>query len=174
MPLGIEVGLGPDRSAFEAPALHTLRLTTHWIKVTLGMEVGLDPGHIQHILLDWDPPSLYKKGAQPLTNFWPISLVANGWMHQDATWYGAAPPKKMGRSPRQKNSTHVYCGQKGACIQMPLGMEVCFSPVNFVLDRDAPAPEKGGAAPQFSAHIYFRPISIFGPYLLTLRTQPSR
>jgi len=35
--------------------------TVGWIKIKLGMQVGLDPGHI---VLDEDPPSP-PKGAQP-------------------------------------------------------------------------------------------------------------
>ena len=49
----------------------------------LGMQVGLGPGHI---VLDGDPPPL-PKGAQP-PNFRPYVLWPNGWMDQDATWYG--------------------------------------------------------------------------------------
>jgi len=38
----------------------------------LGMEVGLDPGHI---VLDGDPaPPTEKRGTAP--NFWPMSVVA--------------------------------------------------------------------------------------------------
>jgi len=39
-----------------------------WIKMKLGMDVGLGPGHI---VLDGDPTP---KGAQP-PNFWPTSVV---------------------------------------------------------------------------------------------------
>jgi len=48
----------------------------------LVMEVGLCPGDV---VLDGDPPPLNKKGAEP-----PIfgPLCPNGWMDQDATWYG--------------------------------------------------------------------------------------
>jgi len=42
----------------------------------LGMEVGLGPGHI---VLDGDPATLLKKGAEPLPNFRPISVVAE-WL----------------------------------------------------------------------------------------------
>jgi len=51
-------------------------------KTALGTEVGLGPGHI---MLDRDPAPLPKKGAQAL-NFQPMSVVAIGWMDQDATW----------------------------------------------------------------------------------------
>jgi len=33
-----------------------------WIKMALGMKLGLNPGHI---VLDGDPAPLAKKGAQP-------------------------------------------------------------------------------------------------------------
>ena len=45
-----------------------------WIKMALGMEVGLDPGHI---LLDGDPALLQKRGQNP-PKFWPIFIVAKG------------------------------------------------------------------------------------------------
>jgi len=47
-----------------------------WIKMKLGMEVGLDPGHI---VLDVDP-ALPPKGVQPLPIFGPCPLWLNGWM----------------------------------------------------------------------------------------------
>jgi len=47
--------------------------------MALGTEVGLSP---VHIVLDGDTALLPKNGTEPL-NFRP-----NGWMHQDATWYG--------------------------------------------------------------------------------------
>jgi len=46
--------------------------TAGWIKMALGMEVGLGPGHI---VLDGETTSLPKKGAEP-PNFWPMSIVA--------------------------------------------------------------------------------------------------
>jgi len=51
-------------------------LTVGWIKMKLGMQVGLGPGHI---VLDGDPAPL-RKGAEP-SNFRPISVVAMaGWI----------------------------------------------------------------------------------------------
>jgi len=47
--------------------------TAGWIKVALGMEVGLGPGHI---VLDGDTAPLPLKGAEPLPNFWPLFIVA--------------------------------------------------------------------------------------------------
>jgi len=53
----------------------------------LGVQVGLDPGHIA---LDGDPGPSPQRGTAPPPQFsvhiyllWP-----NGWMDQDATWYG--------------------------------------------------------------------------------------
>ena len=44
--------------------------TVGWIKMKIGMKVGLGPGHI---LLDGDPASP-EKGHNP--HFWPMSVVA--------------------------------------------------------------------------------------------------
>jgi len=88
------------------------------IKMKLGMQVGLGPGHI---VLDRDQlPS--PKGAQP-PNFRPISpylLRPNGCMDQDVTWYGAMPwPSGLcvrwgPRCPLPM--AHVYCGQTAGWI----------------------------------------------------------
>jgi len=62
-----------------------------------------------------------------------------------------SPKKEAEPPPTPKFSTHFYCG----CISMPLGMEVGFSPGDFVLDGDrTPSPQRGGVP------------SIFGPCLL--------
>ena len=50
--------------------------TAGWIKVALGMEVGLYPGHI---VLDWDTAPLPQKGTEPPI-FGPCLLLSNGWM----------------------------------------------------------------------------------------------
>jgi len=57
--------------------------TARWIKVPLGMEVGLHPSDI---VLDGDPAPLPKRGNSP-SIFGPCLLWPNGWMDQDATWY---------------------------------------------------------------------------------------
>ena len=61
--------------------------TAGWIKIALGMVVGLRP---VHIALDATQLQLPKKGAEPPI-FDPPLLWPNGWMHQDATWYGGRP-----------------------------------------------------------------------------------
>ena len=43
-----------------------------WIKMSLGMELGLGPGDF---VLDRDPAPLPKKGAEPQKNIWPTFIV---------------------------------------------------------------------------------------------------
>ena len=89
------------------------------IKMKLGMQVGLGPGHI---VLDGDPAPLpskghsphfsAKRGQSPSPIFQPLLLWANGWMHQDGTWYGGRPqPRRLcvrwGPSCPQKKG-HIY------------------------------------------------------------------
>jgi len=61
-------------------------------------------------------------------------------------------------SPNKK-SAHVYCGQTAGWMKLVLGMEVGFSPGDFVLDGDPAALPQKGAEPHLPN---FRPISI-GP-----------
>ena len=61
-----------------------------WIKIALGMEVGLGP---VHIVLDGDTAFLPKRGQSP-PFFDPSLLWPNGWMHEDATWYGGRPQRR--------------------------------------------------------------------------------
>jgi len=91
--------------------------------------VGLDPGHI---LLDGDSTLPHRKGlsSRPLSQFTEACvciirgtclLWQNGWMNEDATWYGVglgsgdieldgdlAPPQKGAHHPHLL--AHVYCG----------------------------------------------------------------
>ena len=59
-----------------------------WIKMPLGMEVGLDPGDI---VLDGDPAPPPQKGHSP-PNFWPM-LWSNDW------WIKMALGTKVGLGP---------------------------------------------------------------------------
>jgi len=80
------------------------------IKMKHGTQVGLGPGHI---VLDGDPaPPPQKKGAAPI--FRPMSVVANAWMDQDATWYdGRRRPRphcaRWGPSSPQRGTTPPVC-----------------------------------------------------------------
>jgi len=88
-------GPSPPRKGTAAPhfPVHACcRQTAGWIKMILGMEVDVGSGNT---VIDGDPASLPKKG-QSLPNFRPILLWPNGWMHQDATWYGGRPqPRRL-------------------------------------------------------------------------------
>ena len=53
--------------------------TAGWAKMPLGMEVGLVP---------WDSATPIKGDTHPHPIFGPCLLWPNGWMDQDATWYG--------------------------------------------------------------------------------------
>jgi len=74
----------PSPKGGEAPSLRPMSIvasTAGWIKMPLGMEVGLGPGLI---VLDGDPAPL-PKGVQPPI-IGPYLLWPNGWMDQDVTW----------------------------------------------------------------------------------------
>jgi len=60
------------------------------IKMKLGTQVGIGPGHI---VLGGDPaPRPLKWHSPPF--FGPYLLRPNGCMDQDATWYGGRPPPR--------------------------------------------------------------------------------
>jgi len=90
-------------------------------------------------------------------------LWPNGWMDQDATWYGGRTRPRLhslrGRrsSPAPKGhipqfSAHVCSGQTAGWIKMPHGREVGLCPGNIVLDGDrAPSTKRGhNSLPLFS------------------------
>jgi len=117
------------------------------MKMTLGMQVGLGPGHI---VLGGDPAPPPPKGHSP-----QFSVHMTAWITMplgtevglgpgDIMFDGdpASPPQKRGGSPPQFLD-HFYCDQTVGCIKMPLGMEVGLIPGDFVLDGDpAPLPKK--------------------------------
>ena len=73
----------PDKGAEQSPSQFSAHVycgqTAGWIKMPLGMEVGLG---LRDIVFDVDPATPRKK-AHPLPpNFWPMSIVAkwvDGW-----------------------------------------------------------------------------------------------
>ena len=97
-------------------------------------------------------------------------LWPNGWMDQDASWYGgrtrprrhcvkwrpSSQPPKGTQQPALFGPCLFYCGQTAGWTKMTLGMEVGLGPGDFVFDED-PAPH------QKKVHI---PHPIFGPCLL--------
>jgi len=95
------------------------------------------------------------------------ALWPNGWTDQDETWHAGRPrpwpdcvrwgpnsSSPKGAQPLPQFSAHFYCGQTAACIKMPLGIELCLGPGDFVLDGDpAPPPPKGHRPPIFGAYL---------------------
>ena len=60
------------------------------VKMPLGMEVSLDSGDFGSMGTQLHP----EKGHPTPPNFGPCQLWPNGWMDQDATWYGGRPRPK--------------------------------------------------------------------------------
>jgi len=102
-----------------------------YIKIPLGMDVGLRPGDFA---LDGDPVTLPKKGAEPHPKF-----SANVYCGQTALWIKMALGMEIGLSPGDfvlngnpspsakgggapQFSVHVYCPQIVAW--MPLGTQL--------------------------------------------------
>ena len=98
------------------------------IKMPLGMEVGLNPGHF---VLDGDPAPPPRGGGRA-PNFRPMSIGPNGCMDQDATCYGGRPwprrhcvrwgpsstlPKKGVEFP-PLFVAHVYCDLTAGWIKI--------------------------------------------------------
>jgi len=134
-------------------------LMAGWIRMSLGMEVGLGPGDL---VLDGDPvpPS---RARIPVLNVRPIRCCQTaGWIKMAlGTEVGVGPghivlhrdqarlPKK-GAEPPPQFSVHFYCDQTAGCIKMPLSTEVGLSPGDFVLDGDTATPrQKGAETPNF-------------------------
>jgi len=91
-----------------------------WIRMKLGMRVGLGPGHI---VLGGEPaPPATKGQSHPAANFRPISVVPNGWIDQDATWYAGRPrPRRLcgrcGHPPQKGAELPIF----GPCLLRPNG-----------------------------------------------------
>jgi len=112
--------------------------TAGWMKLVLGMEVGLSPGDF---VLDGDPVPFPKKGAETPAHFsahfycgqtarcikMPLGMDV-GLSPGDFLLDGAPvlPPQQRGRrlGALSQFSAHFYCVQTDGCINMPLGMEV--------------------------------------------------
>jgi len=81
--------------------------------MTLGVQVGLGPGHI---VFDGDPALPLPKGGSGPPIFGPYLFQPNGCTDQDATWYGGrtrprrlcvrwgyrCPPQKRAEPPNSK------------------------------------------------------------------------
>jgi len=95
-------GVGPSSPLPQRGTAHPPKFSTHvycgqmagWMKLVLGMEVGLGPSDF---VLDGSPLHPFPKGGgAPSPIFGPFLLWPNGWMHQGATWYGCRPqPRRV-------------------------------------------------------------------------------
>ena len=140
--------------------------TVGWIKVKLGVQVGLVPGYIvldgTHLLL--------QRGTAPQFSAHICCGQTAGWIKMPLgmavsfgpgdfvlDWDQASPPQKRAEPP-SKFSAHVYCGQMAGWIKMPFGLKVALDPCGIVLDRDpAPSSHRKGHS---STPPSFRPMSI--------------
>jgi len=132
--------------------------TFAWIKMPLGMEAGLGPGHT---VLDGNraPP----KGAQLTPQFsahvcfgqtarcikmpldMEVGLGPGDTVFKDWTQL----PLKKGVQPPIFSPCLFW--PNGGWIKMPLGTKIGLDPCDIMLDRDpAPRPKRGTAAPSFS------------------------
>jgi len=133
--------------------------TVGWIKMPLGTEVGLVPGHI---VLDVDPAPFPQKRHSPQFSAHVCCGQMAGWIKMplgteislgsgDIVLYcDQAFPQ---RSHPPTFSAYVCYGQTAGWIKMPAGMEVGLGPGHNVFAGD-PVPQRGAAAP------LFRPMSI--------------
>jgi len=134
--------------------------TAGWIKMALGMKVGLGP---VHIVLEGDTAPFPKRGRAPIfaAHFYcgqtaacikmPLGMEV-GLNPGNSVLDGTKPLPQKGRSPTQF-SAHVYCGQTAAWIKMPHGTEVGLGLRDIVLDVDPASPVKKA----------YPPHPIFGP-----------
>jgi len=133
----------PQKRRAEAPQFSAhfyCGQTAGCIKMPLGMEIGLGPGHI--VLEGLSSPQ--RKGHSPRFSAHIYCGQTAGNIVLDGD---TAPPK--GTQPRQF-SAHVCCDQMAVCIRIPLGTEVGLSLGDIALDGD-PAPPLKGHSPQFLA-----------------------
>ena len=91
--------------------------TAGWIKLALGMEVGLGPGHI---VLDGNPAPLPKKGAPQFSAYFYCDQM-DGWMKTPLdtevdlgpshfVWDGFPGIRERGTAAPPLFSADVYCG----------------------------------------------------------------
>ena len=120
--------------------------------MTLGMHIGLHPGHI---MLDGDTAPSPRKGHSPQFSAHVCCGQMAAWIKMplgvgvgldpdDFVLDGDPAPVPQKGSGAPKFSAHVYCNQTAGWIKMALGKEVGLSADDFVLDGDpAPSPKKG-------------------------------
>jgi len=126
------------------------------IKMKLGMQEGLGPGHI---VLDGDPAPPPPKGQSPKfsahvycgqTARWikmPLGMKVGSSAGNCVLYGDPAPSPHKGVEPPPQFSAHFYCGQAAAWIKMPLGTEVGIGLRDIVFDVDPATPRKRAHPP---------------------------
>jgi len=124
--------------------------TLGWIKMKIGIDVGLSP---DHIVLDGDPAHPPPRGTSPQFSVDVCCGQTVGWIKMplgrevnispgDIVLDGdPAPPPKEGVQQPSPISAHVCCDQTAGWIKVSLGMKVGLSPGHTV--RWEPSPPKG-------------------------------
>jgi len=125
--------------------------TVGWIKMKLGMEVGLGPGHI---VLDGDSAPLPQKGHSNPPNFWPMYLVAKR-LNRSRCYliYGGrprprrhcvrwGPPPKRGGAQQPRTFRPMSIVANGRPSQLLLS--TCNNKSSAVLLRRSTVPEQSG------------------------------
>jgi len=107
----------PSQNGAEPPNLSAhlyCGQTAGCIEMPLGTEVSLG---LRDTVFDVDLATPRKMTHTPHPIYGPCLLWPNGWMDEDAAWYGSRPrprPHCTRRSPRGTAaplfSAHVYCG----------------------------------------------------------------
>jgi len=132
MPLGAEVGLGPDDIVLDRDSAPP------------------SPKRGQSPLPNFRPMSIVAKvldgSSWHLAWRWALVQATLCWMGIEL------PSPKKGQSPQFL--AHVYCAQTAGWIKTPLGTEVDLGPGHFALDGFPAIGERGTAAPLFSTHAY--------------------
>ena len=75
-------------SCLSVTVVHCGQTVVGRLKMKLGVHVGLGPGHI---VFDVDPATPEKGHTHSHPIFVPCPLWPNGWMDEDAAWYGSRP-----------------------------------------------------------------------------------
>ena len=133
--------------------------TVAWIKLKIGMEVGLSPGHT---VLDEDTAPPPPNGSySPRFSAHVCCGQTAGWIKIPLGEVGLVPgdivldwdpafPKKGAQHPQ---FWPMYCGQMAERIKMPLGTEIGVDQGYIVLHGDPAHPKRGHSSPQFSARV---------------------
>jgi len=126
MKLRVQVGLGPGHIVLGGYG-HSPQFSAHiccgqtagCIKMLLDMEVDLTQGTLCLMGTKLPPEKGY---MHPHQIFGPCLLWRNGWMHEDAAWYGSRPrprPHYIRRGPSSPRKGHSSPPLFGPCLLWP-------------------------------------------------------